>query len=344
MTRNTTSDQAPCFIGIDYSKVFSVVTIGDHTGSVISQEKLINDEAAMREYFRTFRGLPCAIESCRGYEWLVQLLRDVGCQVHLANPYGVKLIAQSRCKTDKIDSRILMELLAKGFLPTCYQVTQKESDYRELVRHRAQLVRTKVRHKQRVHALLDKENKGLRYPFTEAGRKQVAQITLLGERQALLEHELNVIDFVEEKVTYLDQRIRRLAKSDPDVYRLKSIPGFDVYTAMLFRAEIGDCTRFIRSKQVVAYIGLAPRVYESGSVRRTGRITKQGSPLLRSALVESAWSAIRCSPTLLKRFNRIAVKRGRKVAIVAVAAQLARIAYRVLRSREKFSEEKLALG
>ena len=343
MISHTTRKRAK-FVGIDYHKKTSAITIGDKAGKVLEQFNLLNHGNIVRDFFSDFGRLECAVESCRGYEWLVELLRDMGHTVHVADSRGVKLIAQSRCKTDKIDSKILMELLAIGFLPTTYQPTEKEREYRELLRHRCSLVRTATRSKLRVHSLLDKENKGFPYPFTLKGRRQLDTVELRQYRQEILNQELSVIDFVEEQAQTQEEKIRKLARYNPDVHRLKKMPGFDVLMAMSFVAEVGDVRRFRNSDQVAAFIGLVPRVYASGGTMRTGRITKTGSRFLRWMLVQAAWSAIKKSPNLRARYTSIARRRGKSVAIVAIARKLATIAFRILREKTDYQEEKLDAG
>jgi transposase len=237
-----------------------------------------------------------------------------------------------------------MELLSKDFLPTTYIPSAKEREYRELLRHRSTLVRTATRSKLRIHALLDKENKGIRFPFSVQGRKELQQIELAEHRRGILEHELAVVDFAEERAHEQDLRIRRLASYEPDVARLRTIPGFDVLMSTAFLAEIGDVRRFKRADQVASFIGLVPRVYSSGGTRRTGRLTKTGSKFMRWMLVQAAWAAIKNSPNLRMRFSSISRRRGQKVAIVAIARKLATIAFRVLRDKSEYKEEMLDAG
>lgn len=132
MSRNTTkSETQAMFAGIDYHKKFSVVTLGDKDGRPILQEKVPSDAEAVTKFFAGRNGLVCAIENCRGNEWIVELLKSLGCEVRVANTYAVRLIADSRCKNDKIDSRILMELVSRNYLPVCYQPTEEERLLRE---------------------------------------------------------------------------------------------------------------------------------------------------------------------------------------------------------------------
>lgn len=110
MARYTTPVSSVTFIGIDYHKRFSVVVLGDKDGNMVQRHKLINDERLVREFFLPYTGARCVIESCRGFEWFVDLLKDIGLLVTVCDPRRVKLIAESRNKTDNRDAKVLMEL------------------------------------------------------------------------------------------------------------------------------------------------------------------------------------------------------------------------------------------
>ncbi|MFN8555454.1 MAG: IS110 family transposase [Candidatus Obscuribacterales bacterium] len=336
--------EAAVFAGIDYHKKTIAVTLGDAKGAVLGQYNLQNHSVITQEFFGQFGHLECAVESCRGYEWFVDQMRAMGHNIDVGDSRSIKLIAQSRCKTDKIDSRILMELRAIGFLPTTYIPTALEREYRELLRHRATMVRTTTRSKLRVHALLDKENKGIRYPFTISGRKYLREVDLAESRKQIVERELEIIDFFDEQVHTQEQRIIRFARNQPDIERLRTIPGFSILMATAFYAEIGDPTRFRTSDQVAAYIGLVPRVYSSGNTTRCGRITKTGSKFMRWMLVQAAWVAVKHSPNLRAKFTGISRRRGSKVAIISIARTLATIAFRILKDKSNYKEEKLDAG
>ncbi len=222
------------FAGIDYHKKFSVVTLGDKDGKVLRTERIPNDRETVRLLFSQFPGLICTVESCRGYEWFIESLQSLGLTVHLCHPYAVKLIAHSRCKTDKIDSKILMELLAKGFLQTCYQPTAAERALRERLRWRMHLVRNATRIKVRIHCLLDKENRGamgIRL-FSKSGRDFLSQVKLDSPtRQEMIAEHLELLEHLEKKIHAADAFVEKLAKQSPDAQLLMSIPG------------IGDCQR-----------------------------------------------------------------------------------------------------
>ena len=343
MLSNTTKESV-VYAGIDYHKRTIAVALGDKEGRILEQVNLQNQTQLVASFFKQFSKIECVVESCRGYEWLVEMLQSQGHVVHVGDSRSIKLIAHSRCKTDKVDSRILMELLAIKYLPTTYIPTAKEREYRELLRHRSSLVQTATRSKLHVHALLDKENKGIRFPFSKQGRQQIKELDLSESRRKIIEHELDVIDFVEEHAHTQQLRIHLLASYEPEVKRLRTIPGFEVLMATAFLAEVGDVSRFGNGDQVAAYFGLVPRVYASGNTMRCGRITKAGSKFMRWMLVQAAWAAIKSSPNLRQSFGAIGRRRGQKVAIIAIARKLATIAFRVLRDKTTYKEELLDAG
>jgi transposase len=137
-----------------------------------------------------------------------------------------------------------MELLAKGFLPTSYQPTAADRALRERLRWRAQLVRTCTKFKNRLHALLDKENKGFESPFSVKGRKRLSEVELLSERAELVGEHLNVIDFFDSVLDNEAAWIRNLTTEMPEAGLLKSVPGVGDIVSLMYIAEVGDVSRF----------------------------------------------------------------------------------------------------
>ena len=133
-------------------------------------------------------------------------------------------------------------------------------------------------------------------------------------------------------------------KNNPDAQLLKTIPGIGDLSALTLLAELGDIRRFKRAEQVACYLGLVPREASSGGRRKLGSITKQGNSLVRWLLIQDAWQAIRYDHDLRLFFGRICIRRGRKIAIVAVARRLSEIAFNVLRHKNPYDPERLATG
>lgn len=339
MKKSSPPDCSVNYAGIDYHKKFSVITLGDEKGKVVSTHRVLNDKESIRQFFASYPGISCALESCRGYEWFLDYLKELGLTVHLVNAYRTKLIAQSRCKTDKVDSRILMELLAIGFLPTCYQPTPQERALREGLRWRAHLVRLTTRCKLQIHTLLDKENMGSSIPklFSSAGRDLLSQVQLSPGRQRLLKQQLAMLDYFEQAVDVEDGWAKKKVKSLPEASLLTTIPGIGDLTALLIIAELGDISRFKTSSQVAAYVGLVPSIRSSADTHHVGPITKQGCKHLRWMLVQCAWQSIRYSLPLRKHYVSVSKRCGSNAAAISVARKLIQIAFRVLRDKKEFA-------
>ena len=338
-TKSQTSLNQAAFAGLDYHKKSTQFCIGDHQGKVIISKAVPNDKEEIRRFLGQYPGVKCAIESCRGYEWLLDFLKeDLKLDVVLVNAHQLKLIAQSRCKTDRIDARIIMQMLAIGFLPICYQPTPEERRMRERLRWRAHLVRYATRMKVRIHSLLDKENIGrsIGDPLSQDGRCLLKQVQLQVHRRQMLEEHLDLLDQFEKLVKRENRWISEELEMNQDAQLLLSIPGIGELTALLLWCEIGDVTRFRHASQVAAYFGLVPSVDSSADRFRYGPITKQGSKFVRWILVQCAWQAVRKSVLFRDHFISVSRRAGKNGAIISVARKLAKIAYRVLRDKRPF--------
>ena len=276
MGRSTTSKSSVTFAGIDFHKKFSVVSLGDSEGNLVQQHKLINEEKLLIDFFSQYRGLRCAVESSRAFEWFVDLLVDLGLEVHVCNPRQVKLIAQTAFKTDKRDSKVLMLLLAKNFLPESYVPTAKERELRERLRWRVSLVRSATRLKLRIHALLDKEHKGWtgKDLFSASGRKYLLEVSLSQPRRVLLDKAMELLQQLESQLAQEQEWINGQMRYNKKARLLATVPGFGNLSALTIAAELGDVTRFSRAEQVAAHLGLVPSESSSGEFRSLGRITK----------------------------------------------------------------------
>jgi transposase len=342
MARYTTSIEKVCFAGVDYHKKFSVATVGDQNGNIVKLGvRLANDKESIRRFFADYAGIQVAVESCRGYEWFVDYLKELGLIVHLANPLQTKLISQSRAKTDKVDSKTLMQLLAIGFLPTCYQPTPEERRLRERLRWRASAVRSTTTMKIRIHALLDKENLGLGIErvFSTKGRQFLSQVPLTETRRQLLNQHLLALEFHESLVSSEDAWVKQAVKESHGAQLLMTIPGIGELTALVLVAELGDITRFKTSGQVASYVGLTPKVKASADHYRLGGISKQGSSMVRWMLCQAAWMAIRCSYEFLGHYNSVLKRCGKQAAITSVSRKLVQVAFRVLRDQQSYKCE-----
>jgi transposase len=231
-----------------------------------------------------------------GNTWaMVTVLASRAGRVVVASPAKTRAIAEAKVKTDKVDAAILAQLLAAGYLPPVWRPDAETGALRRQVLRRAHIVRQRTRLKNQVHAILHR-NLVPRCPaadlFGRNGRAWLAAQELPPDEQAAAAALLRQLDFHAAELALIDADLGRVALARPDVLRLMTIPGVDATVALSIVAAVGDFTRFRTPERLVSYLGLNPRVRQSGGQPAShGRITKAGPAHARGMLVEAAWSA-----------------------------------------------------
>ena len=277
-----------------------------------------------------------------GYHWqpFYEIVEELGFEVSLAHPLKVKLIAKARIKTDTIDATTLAHPLRLDYLPTAYIPPREVRDLREILRHRARLVKTQTMVKNRIHALLAKN--GIRHQFSglfgKAGRQFLKGLHLRPCYQLALEQLLALLDTLGGLVKEVSEVIEEKAKATPEARLLATIPGIGYYSALLILAEIGDINRFPSAKKLCSWAGLVPSTYSSGGRTYHGRLTKQGSRWLRWILTEAAPHGARGSRRLRALRERVARRGGRNAAKMAVARELLVIIFHMLTRGRPFED------
>lgn len=262
-------------------------------------------------------------------------------RVVVANAQDVRAISHARVKSDRFDARTLAELLAAGMLEPVWVPDAVTSGLRRRVARRAALVRQRTRAKNEIHATLARALLG-RCPvsdlFGKEGRAWLCEQELGEEEAETVAGCLRQIDFLDGEVAAIDQKLAQWAAGSKDVHRLMSIPGVGAGVAVTLMAAIGEVSRFSSPRQLVAYLGLDPKVRQSGDEpARHGRISKRGNAQARSVLVEAAWVAIRQPGPLHAFGERVRARKGSQVAAVAVARKLACLAWQLLTKEEDYA-------
>ena len=324
-------------VGIDLHRKRSVLAVIDEEGEVHPPVRIDNEPQRFLELLGELEGeTEVAVEATYGWEWLAELLEDGGYELHLAHPAGTKAIASARVKNDAIDARTLAQLLRAGMLPEAYVAPRELRDVRELLRQRIALVQMRTALKNRVHATLARQ--GIQHGhadlFGRGGREFLATLELREPTLARIESLLALVDDFDREVSASTKEIDALAKADDRVAVLCQIRGVGHYTAMLIISEIGDVTRFPDARHLCSWAGITPRVRNSDQTVRHGHITRQGSSALRSALVVAAQKAAQGGGPLRETFERIAKRRGPKIAKVAVARKILTLCFYGLRDGE----------
>ena len=241
---------------------------------------------------------------------------------------------------------MLAQLLRADLLATVHVSNPQTRQLKELLRHRHKLVRDCVRMKNRIHNIMAKNN--LRVPvsdlFGKQGLKFLAKAHLPSYQRHQVDTYLKLYHQLKEHTDALTKQIRQAAGADPRAQLLMTIPGVGAITAMFIAAEIEDIGRFKSYRHLSSYAGLVPRLDASADKQRMGRITKQGSPYLRTALVEAAQATTRTKRRLNIYFRKRIVRSGYQKAIVATAHKIIQYAFYILRDQKPYRDSIDALA
>lgn len=332
------------YAGIDLHKQsITVCVVDEHRTRLTTRRFECQKEDDIVAFFAGLGPFKAAVEATAGYEWLVARLEPSAEEVVLAHPGKLRVIAESTCKTDKVDARVLAEFLALDMLPRAYRPTPRQREHRTLVRHRQALQKGRTQAKNKVRRVLADYNADRRDLFTAKGLEHLKAVPLSDSARFAVDQLLAQLAFLDAQLAALNKRLREFATAAPEAERaqrkaVRSVTGVGEVTAEVVLAELGDVSRFKSSKQVAAYAGLAPGRRESAGKARDLGITKKGSGLLRWSLVEASWQLVRRSPHWAGVYDRLKRRRGARRSIVAVARRLLGVMVALLRTGGEYVE------
>jgi len=330
-------------VGIDVHKKRCQTCLKDEKGRLIEEFSVPNSIEGAVQLTKVLEGYGEAkvvLESTgnlwiRIYDTLSQQPRI---KVVLANPNKTRIIAEAKIKNDRMDARVLADLVRADFVAESYVPNKEIREQRALLRQRRSLVEDTVAIKNRIHNLLDKYNLQPKYSdlFGKQGREWLRNLQLSSIERTILDVNLKQLESLEESIATLTTKIAQEAIHRPDVKLLMGFTGIDYYSAMLLINEIGPVTRFPSAKKLVSYAGLAPGIRQSAEHTVHGRITRDGNKYIRWILIEAAQHASRYDPKLKGFYQRVAARRGYQKAITAVARKMLVSIYYVLKRQEEY--------
>ena len=320
-------------IGCDFHPGFQQVAIFDNlTGEI--EEKRLQHRVEAEEFYRSLAGqeVRVGMEACGHYPWFERWLAELGFELWFGDAARVRASVVRKQKTDRRDAEHLLHLLIENRFPRIWVPSLEVRDVRQLLVHRHKQVQARTRTKNQLQAMALSHGVQKKYKlWTQAGRAELEQLPLLPyaaeRRQKLLEE----LDGLETEIRQLDRRVAEEAGQRPEAVRLMTHPGVGPVTALAMVLTLGPAERFESAKQVGSYFGLIPSEASSGGKQRLGKISKQGSSFLRFLLVEAGQTAARYDPQLKRFYKRLAMRKNRGVAKVAVARKLATRLYLMLR-------------
>jgi transposase len=337
---------------------FLHVTEGD--GQVICRGRVGNTLGEFAEFLAPLEQDPepvrAVLESTTNSRAIHRLMLEYGRQAgidlcaEVLDARKLRIIAQSVSKCDKQDAAVLSELARSNLkLPVCYMPDDEVFALREHLRARADLVRVRTMLKNRCHAVLHR--RGILNPlkdlFTKMGRQWLGELKLDEAGRTILDHYLAMVDQLEETIEKSNKALGQLARSQrwckPSAL-LRTMPGVGPITSLTILAELGDIGRFKSRASVSNFAGMVPVVRNSNEKHYSGGITHRGPTHLRAALVEAAWKSKGRVTQYGVIFERVTARKGKQVAIVAVARRMLEDAWTMLTRDEVFRLKSVTIG
>ena len=314
-------------IGCDYHPGFQQIAYVDTETGELQEQRLTHREEAERFYrdlaARETR-VRVGMEASGHGRWFERLLEELNFELWVGDAAAIRAKRVRKQRTDRQDAQHILNLLVEGRFPRIWVASWENRDLRQLLWHRHRMVQARTRVMNQLQAVA--LNEGLRCKkrlWRERERQQLESLTLAPWTSRRRRELLELLDRLNPTITELNQAIEQQVEKYPEAQRLMTHPGVGALTALAFVLIIGDANRFSRGKQIASYLGLVPTEESSGDRRRLGHISKQGNCLLRFLLVEAAQVTVRTDREWRSKYFHLAMRRGRKIAKVAMARRLA---------------------
>ena len=320
-------------IGCDFHPGFQQVAIFDNQTGEYEERRLGHREEA-EQFYRSLAGqqVRVGMEACGHYPWFERLLSELGFELWLGDAAAIRATVVRKQKTDRRDADHLLTLMRENRFPRIWVPSLEERDVRQLLVHRHKQVQARTRVKNQLQAMaLSQGVQKKRKLWTEVGRVELEKLELLPYAAERRKQLLQSLDGLDAEIEQLNRRVEEEVQKRPAAVKLQTHPGVGPVTALAMVLTLGPAERFASGKQVGSYFGLIPSEHSSGGQQKLGHLSKQGSSFLRFLLVEAGQTAARYDAELGRFYRRLAVRKHRALAKVAVARKLAVRLYLMLR-------------
>jgi transposase len=322
-------------IGCDYHPSFQQIAFVDTDTGELQERRLEHREEAEKFYRElAVQGMKVRVgmEASGQARWFERLLAELNIELWIGDATEIARKRERKQKTDRQDAQHILHLLLKDDFPQIWVPSSENRDLRQLLWHRHRMVQARTRIMNQLQAVA--LNEGVRCKkrlWREKGREQLESFRLAPWASRRRDDLLEWLDRLNPTIGALSQAIEQEVEKCPEAQRLRTHPGVGPLTALAFVLIIGKPDRFQCGKQIASYLGLVPLEDSSGNRRRLGHITKQGNSLLRFLLVEAAQVTARSLPGWHSKYVHLTMRRGRKIAKVALARKLAVRLYWMMR-------------
>jgi transposase len=329
-------------IGADYHPGFQQIAYVDTESGELQERRLQHREEA-EKFYRDLAGqgmkVRVGMEASGQARWFERLLSELQFELWIGDAAEIRTKRVRKQKTDRQDAQLILKLMLEDRFPQIWVPSWENRDLRQLLWHRHRMVQARTRIMNQLQAVA--LNEGLRSKkrlWREAGRAQLAAIRLAPWATRRRQDLLELLDRLNPTIGELTKAVEEEAEKCSEAQRLMTHPGVGPLTALAFVLVIGTAERFGCGKQIASYLGLVPEEDSSGERRRLGHISKQGNSLLRFLLVEAAQVTVRSNQEWRNKFFHLAMRRGRKIAKVAMARRLAIRLYWMWRKKWNYEQ------
>ena len=333
---------------IDLHLRYSQIRVVDADGAVLREQRIVTARERLVQAFADFGAIRILLETGTESEWVAQALEAAGHQVIVADPNYAPMYGETtrRIKTDRRDVAALAEANRRGWYRAAHRTSAAQRETKQILRARRLLVQQRSGVISLLRSLLRQSGYRLGTGTAATAPARVTRLAVTGELAETLRPLCGQVVTLTTAIDALEARLQQRTANDAIVARLRTVPGIGVIVATTFRAFVDRHERFAHAGQVSAAIGLVPREDSSAERRHRGHITKAGPSELRSLLIQAAWVCWRHggSGTLRAWVDRIAARRGKRIAVVALARRLSRILFAVWRDDTTFDLRTLAMA
>jgi len=339
------------YAGLDIASKESFLYVQNRKGGKVEGRPIFSTRQTIKEAFKKYdhRQIEVAIEAGGSTRWIYDTLKAMGIRVYVVNPNKVKAIAESKRKTDKIDAKLLSDLLRLGALPQEVIMAEGQArQLRDLIQARQKVIDGYTNLMNYLRGLLRQEGISLparAFNSTETFLKLLKNRLPEHVRQIIIRYSELFVKMVEEK-NNIEQKI--LHYDNADIALMKTLPGIGEISSRTINAAIGCIKRFDRAKKLTSYGGLVPTVRSSGEHTEYGHITREGRSEIRRVAIQCAHALLRSksveSLPLRKWFENIAMRRGARTAVVALARKMLTIMFYMLRDKKPYDYRLLTVN
>jgi len=332
------------YVGADLHKEQTWFYIMDQNGTKIDSKSISNSPDSLKSYFATIpTPFTLAVEATYNWYFFIDMAEQFAQTAYLANSYELKAFAKRHKKTDKIDARLIADILRKGFLPTVFIPDQSIRSLKELLHYRINLVRDRCRNIFRLKNTLDKLGADSSGDFTTKKRLWEIPVDSFAERcHYIISGYIGRIVALNQHIHNMKTYLKNELLEDKEIQNLITIDGLDYFSAALIKSEIADINRFASFNRLCAYAGLAPRVSQSGDKEaHHGALMVNRRKNLQWILLETVFHFIKATPERQARYEELKGRKGANTAKVIMARQYLKIIYHVLKEQRPYYREEV---